>query len=686
MYREDEDDPPASDERSENEIENEEADANLSEEDDEIDFVPAPAQTYARLLQVLQPTTTNDHRPSKRRKLDTNPHGIDVTALQNVEDNADDLGGAGLAETLEDDPDEVSNSDSDTDDTQSHDPFQRHFCDVEEDKLERMVEARAEPSDVQKSTIKPGVRKLRTVYNSTRTSLEAGPSKVDLKKRLAEEGNKTIKLLSEGERDLLDEMLHYRDILCGLRTVDNAGRLRDVTSLHVLNHLFKTRDRVLKNNAKLNTDADADADYRDQGFTRAKVLIIVPTKQACAKYIDSIVKLSRPDQQENKSRFLETFTHPEDEAFVNKPEDFQELFSGNHEEDFRVGLKFTRKTIKFFSGFYNSDIIFASALGMMRTITAGGGDQNSKKVHDADFLSSIEVAVVDQANAIEMQNWQHLDYVFSQLNLIPKESHGCDFARARSWYLDGKAQYLRQTIILSEYLTPQITALASTHLRNTAGTVKYTPIYPGTMLKLPPQLPLTITQSFIRFNAPTPQADSDARFKFFTTTILPSLLRGKHNSSGTLIFVPTYLDFVRLRNHFSTSAETTSLTFGTISEYSTVKEVARARSHFLSGRHSVTLYSERAHHYFRYKIKGVKRVLFYGVPDNPTFWVEMLDMLAANATADVEWTQSQRGKQGKGMVRALFSRWDVMKLERVVGTERVGRLVREEEGDVFDFV
>lgn len=654
-----------------------------------------PAQSYASLLRILKSKQPQDQRPSKRQKREHQDNTNGTLAEGNANGDNDEVENEDLSDASEladvvDEGDSVvseeDEQDSDDEELTLQDPFEQHYANILEHDLNTAIAKLSEKSTVEKQTLGNGTRKLTTSH-AHKHSTKAGRNTEDLKlkKRLVEVGAAVQSTLNDEEADLCYAIFGYKDILCGTRSHRNATQLHAISALHALNHIYKTRDRVLKNNAKLSQDADGDAEYRDQGFTRPKVLILVPTKQACVRYIQSIVTLSEPDQQENRGRFMDHFSQPEDETFENRPDDFRELFGGNHEEDFRVGLKFTRKTIKFFSGFYNSDIIFASPLGLMRTITTGGGKKEDKKSHDADFLSSIEIAIMDHASALEMQNWQHVDYVFSHLNLLPKESHGCDFVRARTWYLDGKAKYLRQTIIFSNYLTPSISSLASAHLQNIAGRVKYTPNYGGAMLSLPPAMPLTLTQTFLRFASPSPQADSDARFKFFTATILPSLLRSTKQSKGTLIFTPTYLDFVRLRNHFSTAQETTSLSFGTVSEYSARGEVARARAHFLNGRHSILLYSERAHHYFRYKLKGVRRIIFYGVPENPLFWPEMMDTLAMNAQKDLEWTQSQRGKQGKGLVRALFSKWDVMKLERIVGTERVGRLVSEREGDVFEF-
>ena len=411
------------------------------------------------------------------------------------------------------------------------------------------------------------------------------------------------------------------------------------------------------------------------------MLVLVPTKQACVSFIDSIVKLSKSEQQENKSRFLDTFSRVEEDEWQEKADDFRELFGGNHEEDFRLGLKFTRKTIKYFSGFYNSDIIICSPLGLMRTITTGGSAKEDGKAHDADFLSSIEITIMDHASALQMQNWQHVDYVFSQLNQLPKESHGCDFSRVKNSYLDGHAKYLRQTIILSAYLTPEINSLVSSHLHNVAGRVRYVPNYKGVMLEVSNKLPIPVTQTFLKFECPSPLNDGNARFKHFTTTIVPQLIRDKDNQTGVLLFIPNYADFTQVRNHLSNSREGTTISFGSISEYSLVKDVSRARSHFANGRHSVLLYSERAHHYFRYRIRGVRKVIFYGIPENPVFWTEIIGLLG------LEVGSSESSDMAvKGGVRALFSRWDALKLERVVGSDRVGRLMSERIGDTFDFV
>lgn len=653
------------------------------------------------MLQALRPAQTKSIRPPKRRKLDNGDAATNarIRTSQNYEAastdevGVDDPVAAELVEDAVDTASEVEGADSDDEDFLLNDPFERHYVEVTEPSLSSNVEEKEKGSSTtEKTVVGKDIGKSNTIYKtqSQLSDMKRNRRDLRLKKRLSEAGTAVVKDLKNEELDMMYEILNYKDILCGFRTSRNAASLINVAALHSLNHVFKTRDKILKNNAKIAQDSntDGDAEYRDQGFTRPKVLVIVPTKQACVRFVDSIVRISQPDQQENKGRFMDSFSFSEDDTFENKPDDFRELFGGNHEEDFRVGLKFTRKTIKFFSGFYNSDIIIASPLGLMRTITTGGGKKESKAVHDADFLSSIEIAIMDHAAAIEMQNWQHVDYVFSQLNLLPKDSHGCDFARVRTWYLDGKAKYLRQTIILSAYLTPQISSLASAHLHNIAGRFKYMPLYSGAMLDLSPSVPFTLIQSFLRFDSVSPQSDSDGRFKFFISAILPGFLRSSNKTSnrGTLIFVPTYLDFVRLRNHLSMAAETSSLSFATISEYSSRGDVARARSHFLNGRSSLLLYTERAHHYFRYKIRGIRRLIFYGVPENPLFWSEMLDGLGQNALSDLDWGQTQKGKQSKGLVRALFSKWDMMKLERIVGTERVGRLVREKEGDVFDFV
>lgn len=399
--------------------------------------------------------------------------------------------------------------------------------------------------------------------------------------------------------------------------------------------------------------------------------MILPTRESCVRMVNMITSLCEPEQQENRKRFDDSYVEKDGKFSEEKPEDFRDLFDGNDDDLFRLGMKFTRRTVKYFSQFYNSDIIFASPLGLRFAI-----EGKDEKKRDYDFLSSIEVVIVDQTDALLMQNWEHVEYIFEHLNLRPTDSHGCDYSRVRGWYLEDQQKYFRQTVVLTAFNTPEINSLFFNQSNNWAGKVKISPFYPGVIHQH--VLGVRTKQTFSRFGSPALKIteDPDTRFDYFTKAIIPSLTRRAKDTIGTVIFIPSYFDFVRVRKYF---IDETSLSFGSISEHTEVGDVARARSHFFNGRHSVLLYSERAHHFRRYQLRGVKKVIMYGLPDNPLFYKEIVGGYLSRSVKE--------GKLGRdeGSVRVLFSKWDRLKLERIAGTERVGKMITE-KGDIFDFV
>lgn len=97
----------------------------------------------------------------------------------------------------------------------------------------------------------------------------------------------------------------------------------------------------------------------------------------------------------------------------------------------------------------------------------------------ADFLSSLEVVIVDHADVIMMQNWQHVQTLFQNCNNVPKETHGTDVMRVHESHLNGLAKHLRQTVVLSSFPSAEINALTRNECLNAAGRVRWRESFPG---------------------------------------------------------------------------------------------------------------------------------------------------------------------------------------------------------------
>lgn len=99
-----------------------------------------------------------------------------------------------------------------------------------------------------------------------------------------------------------------------------------------------------------------------------------------------------------------------------KPVDYAEMFRGDNDDNFRMGIRVSSKQHTFYSSFYSSDLIIASPLGLRLVIGAVG------EKGDHDFLSSLEMVVIDRYDLIEMQNFDHLRRILSVRYLASETS------------------------------------------------------------------------------------------------------------------------------------------------------------------------------------------------------------------------------------------------------------------------
>ncbi|KAH7544699.1 hypothetical protein FEM48_Zijuj01G0013400 [Ziziphus jujuba var. spinosa] len=504
------------------------------------------------------------------------------------------------------------------------------------------------------------------------------------------------------------DILHFNKKPFYLKGLGEDSSIMDAYIMHSLpwqlNHVFKTADLVKKNDAKLTKYEEKAKEeiitsdsFLDHGFTRPKILILLPFASIALRLVKRLVQLTPSGHKvnvEHMDRFSTEFGTEEIENGdrdennsskdgqdfgklkphkSSKPADFEALFGGNNNDDFMFGIKFTRRSIKLYSDFYSSDIIVASAVGLLSKI--GAADKNKEK--DVDYLSSIEVLIIDYADVIAMQNWDFLKAVVERLNHVPSKQHGTDIMRIRQWYLNGYARFYRQSIILGSYLNPDMNSLFKLHCLNYQGKsdrVKLECEYKGVL----PKVLLQVQQVYVRFDADSIENIDNARLEYFTkkVNLLPwdrfsgliwelivlskitsnvilesgtwnmdalneketiggisvtlavifTLVFPKIKTSiqgGVMIFVSSYFEFVRLRG-FLKSQEAS---FCLLPEYAKPSDISRARVWFFEGKRKIMLYTERMHFYHRYKIRGIRNLIFYSLPERKDFYLEMVHML-----------------------------------------------------------
>ncbi|EFN57411.1 hypothetical protein CHLNCDRAFT_142850 [Chlorella variabilis] len=334
-------------------------------------------------------------------------------------------------------------------------------------------------------------------------------------------------------------------------------------------------------------------------------------------------------------------------AVARKPADHRALFGGNTDDHFRLGIKLTRGAVKLFAYFFDSDIVVASPLALATTLAEAGGEGEAA----ADFLSSVEVVVAERADVMLMHSWAHV-----------ATGEG------------GRGALYRQTVLLSSFASAEMNALLARTCRNHAGRVRVHPSCRGVLSRVIPQarqvferLPATVAAGPDGCAA----TDADARFEHFRRSLWPRM-RESGRSGGHLIYLPSYFDYVRhavVRNFLRADMAS----FLGLCEYTEQPDAARARSYFFDRRKQVLLYTERAQFYNRHRIRGAKHILFYQLPEHAHFYSELLNLM-------------EEGEGGEmPTVTVVFSKVDALRLERVVGTARSAKMLKNRKTSTFLF-
>lgn len=119
--------------------------------------------------------------------------------------------------------------------------------------------------------------KIPTIYTKSRSA------KLSIKSQIIDniqKANPSLNSVDNGQNlftpfqnEIFSIIDNYQDFYYTHRSFSNAEELRFAYCVHAVNHVLKTRMKVIHHNARLSKKDDVPEDFRDQGLVRPKVII-----------------------------------------------------------------------------------------------------------------------------------------------------------------------------------------------------------------------------------------------------------------------------------------------------------------------------------------------------------------------------------------------------------------------------
>ena len=412
---------------------------------------------------------------------------------------------------------------------------------------------------------------------------------------------------------------------------------------------------------------------------------------------------------------------------IVKHKRFQEEYTADSLDDtFKIGISLNKGVLSFYESFEEADIILASPAGLQ---TLGSVDARNEGRREFDFLSSIQILILDQAEVFMYQNLEHLEYILKNINNIPKRTDNLgDISRIQDRYLEKLAKKFRQTIVVQKFRTQDLEYLMKKYCFNSfQGKISILNNYSeNKMSGLAEEW--SVRTSLKRINTSEVAKADDLRYNYFTTKVWPKL--EDNLVAYTVVFCSTYFEFVRLKRFFKN--KNTAISF--ISEYTDDVDCHKQRARFEREENRFLLVSERALVFDKIELRYAQNIVFYSLPEALDIFDSLKELMdpekglkiksilesrervkeakrkeimeergrkvyktrreereeEAKIRTDVQFEADLKQKrkeitEGSSMVFGHFTAFDTLKLERLVGKKMALKMCKDEVKDTWKF-